>query len=128
MINGVFKKIKRQLFSLRVGFIVVFLFAVALGVGVFFAGTFVASHYIEEVYVAEENKKEREDGYLRDLQAFINDNKISSAETGAIPPKSDRTRTAAIRAATALLKNLFFIPSFLSFNLIILYTTHIISL
>ena len=75
---------REQLFSLRVGFIVVFLLAVALGVGAFFSGTFAVSQYIENVYVKEENKKAREDGYLRDLQDFINENKISSDETGKI--------------------------------------------
>lgn len=84
MIKKFFYRIKGLLFSLRVGFIVVFLASVALGVGVFFAGTFGVSQYIENVYVAEENKKEREDGYLRDLQKFIDDNNISSAETGKI--------------------------------------------
>ena len=84
MINSIFRKMREQLFSLRVGFIVVFLLAVAIGVGAFFAGTFAVSQYIENVYVKEENKKEREDGYLRDLQDFINENKISSDETGKI--------------------------------------------
>ena len=62
----------------------VFLISVALGIATFFAGTFLAAEYIENVYVAEENKKEREDGYLRDLQRFIDINGISSDETGKI--------------------------------------------
>ena len=66
------------------GFIVVFIIAVGVGVGIFFLGRMIAANYIENVYIAEENKKERESGYLRDLQKFINDNKISSAETGKI--------------------------------------------
>ena len=84
MTKASFKKIKDAVFSLRMRFLLVFFLAVTLGVGLYFLCTYISTDYINNVYMSRENKISREEGYLTDLQNFINANQISSSEKEAI--------------------------------------------
>ena len=75
---------KNAFSSLRFRFVIVFLFALLLGVSLYFIVTMLADTYISTVYTAPENKKEREEGYLSDLQDYIDSYAISSEQTGKI--------------------------------------------
>ena len=77
MIKRAFLKVAKRLSSLRFRFIVVFFFAVLIGVGVYFTLRAAAIAYIDTVYISDENKKEREKSYLADLKEFIKDNEVS---------------------------------------------------
>ena len=70
--------------SLRIRFIVVFISSVVLGIGVYFLVHSVSFNYINNVYLSEENKKDREKSYIEDLQSFVKSNEISSEDTTRI--------------------------------------------
>ena len=78
------KKVKDFFCSIRVRYFLVSIIALALGVGVYFLVHALAYDYIDTVYTSTENKKERERGYIGDLQQFVTENQISSEQTGKI--------------------------------------------
>jgi len=84
LIKRVLAKMKALLASLRFRFVAVFLVAVVIGIGAYFITHYIAYGYIDGVYSSEENKKNREVSYIRDLQDFVNDNKISSENTAKL--------------------------------------------
>ncbi len=84
MIKRALSKVVKKLSSLRVHFLVVFFFAVLIGLSVYFTLDLLATAYIDTVYINEENKKEREKQYLIDLQKFIDENKVSLKDTSRI--------------------------------------------
>ena len=65
-------------------FTVVFIMAVAIGIGVYFLSHYLSYDYINTVYSSGENKKSREMSYIRDLQDYVNDNEISSENTAKL--------------------------------------------
>ena len=77
LIKRIFQKLRALFSSIRVKFIAVFLVSVAIGVGAYFLVHYVSYDYIDRVYSSEENKKEREIEYIKDLQEFANKNQIS---------------------------------------------------
>lgn len=84
MIKRALSKIVKRLSSLRFRFLVVFFFAVLIGIGVYVSTRAIAIAYIDTVYTSSENKKKREQDYLEDLQQFIEDNDISLENTTKI--------------------------------------------
>ncbi|MBR5140203.1 MAG: hypothetical protein IKV16_04025, partial [Clostridia bacterium] len=84
MIKAWFRNIKSHLSSLRIMFTVVFIMAVAIGIGVYFLSHYLSYDYINTVYSSGENKKSREMSYIRDLQDYVNDNEISSENTAKL--------------------------------------------
>ena len=84
LIKRVLAKMKASLSSLRIRFVAVFLVAVIVGIGAYFITHYIAYAYIDGVYSSEENKKNREMSYIRDLQDFVNSNKISSENTAKL--------------------------------------------
>ena len=84
MIKRLFQKTKELLCSLRIRFVIVFLIAVAIGIGVYFTAHYLSYGYINDVYTNEENKKEREMSFISDLQSFVTLNNISSENTAKL--------------------------------------------
>ena len=84
MIKRALLKIAKRLSSLRFRFLVVFFFAVLIGISAYLTLHAVAIAYIDTVYTSEENKEEREQNYLKDLQNFIEANDISLNDTSKI--------------------------------------------
>ena len=84
MIKRALLNIAKRLSSLRFRFLVVFFFAVLIGISAYLTLHAVAIAYIDTVYTSEENKEEREQNYLRDLQNFIEANDISLNDTSKI--------------------------------------------
>ena len=70
--------------SLRIRFFVLLLIALSIGVGLYFSAHLLSYKYIDGVYSSEQNRKERERDYIRDLQSFVNKNAISSEHTGKL--------------------------------------------
>ena len=79
-----FKRLKSFLSSLRLKFVAIFLIAVASGIGIYFLSHRLAYRYINEVYISEEKKTERENAYVEDLQDFIDKNGITSEDTSSL--------------------------------------------
>ena len=77
-------RLKNYLYSLRARFFAVLIIAVIIGMSIYFVSRFAAYSYINTVYTAEENRKEREIEYIKDLQDFAIKNKISSDNTGKL--------------------------------------------
>jgi len=71
-------------FSLRIRFILVFIMSVAIGICVYFLVHYFSYEYIDSVYSSEENRKNRETSYINDLQAFVDNNSISSENTSML--------------------------------------------
>ena len=65
-------------------FFLVLVIALAIGLSIYFSTHFFAFNYIRTVYSSEENKKEREREYIKDLQEFATVNGISSEHTGKL--------------------------------------------
>ncbi len=84
MIKRAIKRILQRLSSLRFRFLVVFFFAVLIGIGAYVSMRTIAIAYIDTVYTSEENKAEREQSYLKDLQRFIEENDVSLNDTSKI--------------------------------------------
>ena len=84
MIKRAIKRILQRLSSLRFRFLVVFFFAVLIGIGAYVSMRTIAIAYIDTVYISEENKEEREQNYLKDLQKFIEENDVSLNDTSKI--------------------------------------------
>ena len=84
MIKRAISKIVQRLSSLRFRFLVVFFFAVLIGLGAYISLHAIAIAYIDTVYISEENKKEREEAYLKDLSDFIKENGVSLKDTSKI--------------------------------------------
>lgn len=84
MIKRALSRLVKKLSSLRFRFLVVFVFAVLIGLGVYFTLNALSLAYIDTVYISEENKKEREKNYLHDLQDFITDNQVSLKDMSKI--------------------------------------------
>ncbi len=84
MIKRALLKVAKRLASLRFRFLVVFFFAALIGAGIYFTLHATAIAYIDTVYTSEENKKERERNYLKDLNDFIRENKVSLTDTSKI--------------------------------------------
>lgn len=84
MIKRIFGRVKELLSSLRIKFVLIFLISVGIGVGIYFLAHYFAYDYIDTVYSNEDNRKEREDLYIRDLQSFVTVNGISSENTAKL--------------------------------------------
>ena len=84
MIKRAIKRILQRLSSLRFRFLVVFFFAMLIGIGAYVSMRTIAIAYIDTVYISEENKEEREQNYLKDLQKFIEENDVSLNDTSKI--------------------------------------------
>jgi len=84
LIKRFFSWLKRGFSSLRFRFIVVFVLAVFVAVGLYFTVEIAATALINNVYLSEENKEEREAALLDDLQGYIYDNGITSQNTEKI--------------------------------------------
>lgn len=84
MIKRIFQKLREYLCSLRIRFIIVFLVAVVVGIGVYFLSHYISYDYIDGVYSSDENKKSREISYMSDLQTFVKNNAISSENTSKL--------------------------------------------
>ena len=84
MIKRAIKRILQRLSSLRFRFLVVFFFAMLICIGAYVSLRTIAIAYIDTVYTSEENKAEREQSYLKDLQRFIEENDVSLNDTSKI--------------------------------------------
>ena len=84
MIKRIFQRLRELLCSLRIRFIVIFLVAVVIGIGVYFLSHYISYDYIDSVYSSEEKKKSREISYMSDLQTFVKNNAISSENTSKL--------------------------------------------
>lgn len=84
MIKRSFKKLKGFFSSLRLKFVAIFTIAVVIGIGIYFISHRLTYDYIDEVYISEENKAERELAYIQDLQNFINLNGITEDSTARL--------------------------------------------
>ena len=62
----------------------IFVFAVGIGIGAYFLVHHFSYSYIDNVYLSEENKKEREKSYVDDLRKFVENNEISSDNTSKL--------------------------------------------
>ena len=80
--------IKKFLFarfrSLKFSMFYTFFIGLALAVGVFFALESLANGYIENKYLADEAKVERERGYLEELQEYVDTNNLTSTDVDAL--------------------------------------------
>ncbi len=84
MIKRFLSGMKKWLSSLKVRFFVVFGIALVLGIALYLASDAIATTFIDNIYLSEQNKAQREREYLQDLQAYIYDNEITSDETAKI--------------------------------------------
>lgn len=60
------------------------IFALVLGVGFAFVSRWAINHWVKTNYNSEEQKVERYEEYIDDLQTFVSENKLSSEDTGKI--------------------------------------------
>lgn len=84
MIKRAIKRILQRLSSLRFRFLVVFFFAMLIGIGAYVSLRTIAIAYIDTVYISEEHKEQREKAYLEDLRNFIKENDVSLNDTSKI--------------------------------------------
>ena len=92
MIKRFFLKLRDLLGSLRIRLLVVLFLAITLAVGVYFFCRGTSLGYIDTVYASEENKKEREREFIKDLQNYIKANDISSEQTAKISKWAEKNR------------------------------------
>lgn len=85
-------KTVRFLVSLRGRILIALFLAIALSVGIYFFCHRTALGYIDTVYSSEENKRSREREYIRDLQKYINDNRMSSEDMSKISGWAQKNR------------------------------------
>ena len=76
-LKGRISKIRRGYISLRMRFVAVFIIAAISAVVLYFATNVGANYYINNVYLSEEHKAEREAAYHEDLQNYIRENGIT---------------------------------------------------
>ena len=65
-------------------FVLVFLLALGIGFAAYFFTHRYAYDYIDRVYTSDENRKEREQSYVDDLQDFVDRNEISNETTSKL--------------------------------------------
>ena len=84
MIKGIRNFVKKHTRSLRAGMLAAIIFALILGVGFAFVSRWAINHWVKTNYNSEEQKVERYEEYIDDLQTFVSENKLSSEDTGKI--------------------------------------------
>ena len=62
----------------------IFVIAVGIGIGAYFLVHSISYNYIDNVYLSDENKKEREKSYIEDLKKYVDANEISSENTAKL--------------------------------------------
>lgn len=81
---GLRDKIRSKISSLYLGLALSIIIGASVGVVIFFVLNLVTYSYIENVYVSEEARAERERKYVENLQNFVTDNRLSSEDTEKI--------------------------------------------
>ena len=77
-------KIRSKISSLYLGLTLSIILGASVGVVIFLVLNLVSYSYIENVYVSDEARAEREIRYVENLQAFITENALSSEDTERI--------------------------------------------
>lgn len=72
---------RRSVKTLRVGMLAVISIAVILGTGVYLTGKTLFNNWLTNSYNSQEEKAERYEGYINDLQDYITKNEVSSTDT-----------------------------------------------
>ena len=72
---------RRSVKTLRVGMLAVISIAVILGTGVYLTGKTLFNNWLTNSYNSQEEKAERYESYINDLQDYITKNEVSSTDT-----------------------------------------------
>ena len=83
---------KKRLASLRWRFLVVFAFSLAIALGIFLGIDALTNLYIDNVYMSEQNKQERVEGYFNDLQRYVKEKGITAENIDEISNWSRENR------------------------------------
>ena len=83
---------KRFFHSLYVRLVLVIIFGVAVSVGVFVLARYFGNSYINDYYIADDQRTQREEGYIENLREFIRKNSISSEDTDKIAEWAQNNR------------------------------------
>ncbi len=76
--------LKKFVHSLYVRLSLIIILAIMIAVGTYFTALFLSNGYIEDYYITEKAKNDREIAYLRNLQDYVTRNGISSDDTKQI--------------------------------------------
>ena len=72
---------RRSVKTLRVGMLAVISIAIILGTGVYLTGKTLFNNWLTNSYNSQEEKTERYESYINDLQDYITKNEVSSTDT-----------------------------------------------
>ena len=84
--------LKKHTRSLRAGMLLAIIFSLVLGVGFALIFRVSVNYWVNTKYNSEERKNERYEKYIADLQMFVDENGLSSEDTGIITHWVQRNR------------------------------------
>ncbi|MBQ8528168.1 MAG: HAMP domain-containing histidine kinase [Clostridia bacterium] len=92
MIRRFARRLRDHVNSLYVSLVIVIIFAMLVAIGTYVIARITANYYIDNVYVSDEAREERELDHIKRLQEYIKANKLTSEDIAEISKWSKNNR------------------------------------